>query len=379
MKHAAKAFIIIILFILSLSLTGCGLRSQAREVDQLLVVQTMGLDPAPEGVWLSLAAPGTAGSQAPLRLESRGPSVTRALERIRAGANEEELFCAHIGHLLLGEAAAQEGIGALLDYVCRAGDLRLSVPLYLLRDKDAREAVLAAGDDSFSVCDALDSVDADLRHRGDGRSTPAAEVLRDLARRNCALVCAVSLQPSAENDQSTEEAAPPLTLLPAGYALLKEGRLCAWLDREQAVGVGFLTGHTGLCEIAVPGEDGRPVTLSVTGGSCSLEPEWDEKGLLCGLTVDLHAEALLAEGGSSAAEEGRLQLALERALSQRVRQVLQLSKEQGADFLDLEGRLSLRAPRRMRNSDFAALWPTLPVTVAVSARLSGTGDLEAGP
>lgn len=370
MKHAAKSFIIIIILCLAPVLAGCGLAAQAREADELLIVQTMGLDFTPEGAALSLA---TAGD-APVRLESRGPSVTQAIERARAGTSEEELFCAHLGHLLIGEETAREGLTPLLDYVCRSGELRLSVPLVLLRGAAAKDAVLGVGDESFGVSEALQSVDADLRHRGDGRSTPAAGVLRDLARRGCALVCAVELQPAAEADPTTGE---PKTLVPAGYGLVQNGRLCAWLDRDEALGVGLLTGRSGLCEISVCGAEGRPVTLSLTGGSCELEPEFDEEGALCGLCVSIRAEALIAErGGGAAVAVNELQLALERALAARVRRVLQLSKQQSADFLDLQGRLERLAPRRMRGVDFPALWPTLPVTVAVSARLTGAGDLE---
>ena len=374
--------LLLFIIMVNLCLVGCGLREQARETDGLLVVQTMGLDPDRRGVLLSLASAGGATPDSPpLRLQSAGSSITAALEQIRAGANEEELFCAHIGHLLIGEAAARQGIRPALDYVCRSGDLRLSVPLYILRSKSAREAVLGAGDRSFGVCDALDSVDADLRARGDGRCFTAADVLRDLERYGSALVCAVSLRSSAEEDRSAGAAEQPETVVADGYAVLRDGVLCGFLDREQAVGVGFLTGHTGLCELTVTDQAGLPVTLTLTGGSAALEPRWDDGGRLASLGVHVEAEALLAEGAAGDTEYDYLERMLERALSERVRQVLQLSKQWEADFLGLEGRLERLSPQKMRalDPDFAARWLSLPLTVSVSARLAGTGDLEARP
>ena len=371
------------IIIVSTFLTGCGLRSQAREVDQLLVVQTMGVDIAGGGVQLSLssAAGGDAeADRAPVRLEGQGPSITAALERIRVGANEEDLFCAHIGHLLIGEAAARQGILPCLDYVCRSGDLRLSVPLYILRDSAARDAVLGVGDDSFGICDALDSVDADLRPRGDGYTATAADILRDLERSGSALVCAVSLRPSAEKDQSAEAGEAPDTVLPAGYAVMKDGKLCGFLDREQALGVGFLTGHTGLCELAVTDQAGLPVTLMLTGGSCSLEPRFDSDGQLSTLGVNIEVEAVLAESTRGSTELSYLQMMLERVLSGRVREVLQLSKQWDADFLGLGEQLEMLAPVRMRAQSpvFAERWPSLPLIVSVSSRITGTGDVEDG-
>lgn len=377
-----NAVLLLFILIVSLCLGGCGLREQAREVDQLLVVQTMGYDTDPEGALLSLSsAAGATPDSPPVRLQSAGASITTALERVRAGANEEELFCAHIGHLLIGEAAARQGIRPALDYVCRSGDLRLSVPLYILRGRDAQEAVLGTGDESFGVCDALDSVDADLRARGDGHTATAADVLRDLERYGSTLVCAVSLRPSAEEEQSAGAKEQPKTVVPDGYAVLKDGALCGFLDREQAVGVGFLTGNTGLCELTVTDQAGLPVTLTLTGGSCTLEPRWDGDGRLAALSVHVESEAFLAESAAGDTEYDYLEMMLERALSERVRQVLQLSKQWEADFLGLEGRLERLSPRKMRalSPDFAARWPTLPLTVSVSAKLTGTGDLEARP
>lgn len=376
-----RGLIALFIIIVSLCLGGCGLRDQAREADQLLVVQTMGLDADPRGLSLSLSSKGgTEAGSPPVRLQSAGESVTTALERIRAGANEEELFCAHIGHLLIGEEAARQGIAPILDYVCRSGDIRLSVPLYILRGQAAQEAVLSVGDDSYGVCDALDSVDADLRTRGDGHAPRASEILRDLARGGSALVCAVSLQPSAEEDRSGEEPKQPETVVADGYAVLKENALCGFLDRGQAIGVGFLTGNTGLCELTVTDQAGLPVTLTVTGGHCTLEPCWDGDGQLSALGVHVEAEALLAEGAAGDTEPDYLQRMLERALAERVRQVLQLSKQWKADFLGLEGRLERMTPRKMRaqNPGFAARWPSLPLTVSVSVQLVGTGDVEDG-
>ncbi|MBR5343827.1 MAG: hypothetical protein IK149_08020 [Oscillospiraceae bacterium] len=373
-----KAVSVPIMIWLALALSGCGLREQAREVDQLLVVQAMGVDAAASGVRLTLSsAAGSESGSPPMRLEGSGTGVVEAIERIRAGANEEDLLCAHIGHLLIGEETARRGIGPCLDYLCRTGDLRLSVPICVLRGGEAREALLGVGNESYGASDALESVDGDLRARGDGRSTPAAGILRDLARYGSALVCAVSLEPSAEADASAGAEERPLTLVPSGYAVLKSGKLLGFLDREQAVGVGLLLGESGLCEIAVTDQAGLPVTLTLSGGSGALEPRFDESGALRGLAVTVEAEALLAEGAAGDTEPEYLQRMLERALEARVREVLRLSQRWDADFLGLAGRLSLRAPG-LREEDFAALWPELPLTVGVSAVLRGGGGLEEG-
>ena len=380
MSRIGKSLLAFLYIISALLLGGCGLRDQAREAEELLVVQTLGCDTRRGGVRVSLASAAGGGADgSPARLTGEGPSITAAIERIRAGADEETLFCAHLGHLLVGEQTAREGLALCLDYVCRSGELRLSVPLYVLRGAEAREAVLSVGDESFGVCDALDSVDADLRGRSDGRCFTAAEILRDLERQGGALVCAVRLQSSAERPAAAEAA--PQTLLADGYAVLREGRLCGFLDREEAAAVGLIEGLSGLCEVTVSDQAGLPATLTLTGGSCALEPDFDEQGRLASLGFAVEAEAQLSELAAEDTEPDYLRRMLERALAERVRGVLRLSQRLDCDFLGLGARLERQEPRAMHAQErpFAALWPELPLRVSVTARLAGAGGLEIEP
>ena len=86
-----------------------GLRGNYREVEELLVIQTMGLDRTDSGVTLTLAAAGDSKGEV-ARMKADGVSVSAAMERIRDYSYEEELFCTHIGRLLLGEKLCEAGI-----------------------------------------------------------------------------------------------------------------------------------------------------------------------------------------------------------------------------------------------------------------------------
>ena len=59
-----------------------GLRSNSREVEQLLVVQTMGLDDYRGGVTLTLAGSADENKGVP-RLRADGVSISAAMDRIR--------------------------------------------------------------------------------------------------------------------------------------------------------------------------------------------------------------------------------------------------------------------------------------------------------
>ena len=118
-----KYLLTIIIIVGSLNLSGCAgsIYSQYREIEQMRVIQTMGIDKAENGVKLSLASAGSKNSNTvPAILSGTGKSISTALQRIRNYSCEESLFCAHVGHILIGEDAAKSGIENILSYICHS-------------------------------------------------------------------------------------------------------------------------------------------------------------------------------------------------------------------------------------------------------------------
>ena len=398
-----RALLSLLILALLPALCGCaGIYANTREVEQLLVIQTMGLDAADAGVNLSLASgAGVQAAGSPSRLHGSAASITSAIEQIRSLANEDDIFCSHISHVLIGEAAARQGIGSYLAYICRSPELRISVPLYVVRGATAEEAVLGVGNENYGICDALDSVDSDLRMRGDGHIFTAADIAGALARNGSALICAVEYAPSAEQnkvpvtgggeeggaqggEQSGEQSGDSgqqqiMTVAAVGYGVLKDEQLCAFIDRGLAVAVGFLLDDVGPCELVVRDRTGNPVTLEINQGSSELRALWSESGELAGLDISVTVSAAVAEAREGdAAYEDELTARLETALSERIRTVLQLSRSLGADFLGLGSRIERADTRRFRAMDkpFSELLPKLTIQLSVSGRIDHTNDIR---
>ena len=157
----------------------------------------MGLDKNGSGVTLSLAAAGDSEDKV-ARMEAGGVSISAAMERIRGHAYEEELFCPHIGRLLLGEKLAENGIENVLSYICRSPDLRLDMPLFVVRGGEASDAVMGVGSGDKGICDVMRIIEQDLKRRGKSGVTTAVQVLRDTARCGSSLICALDLGTASE-------------------------------------------------------------------------------------------------------------------------------------------------------------------------------------
>jgi len=347
-----RAFVLALAGLQLLLLAGKGgVRGNYRELEQLLVIQTMGVDARANGLTLALAAKGDA-RQGVKRMKAAGSSLTAAMERIRLESFEEELFCAHIGQLLVGEKAAEAGLEDLLADLARAPDLRLDLPLYVIREDTAERAVMQVGDDSRGICDVMDTVRQTGRRRAGCRETAAKDILADSERFGAALICALRLTPAAEQEGEPGTDAP-LTAALEGYGILRDGKLCRYLTAEQAVAVSFLKDETAAAE-----------------------------GQLTGLKIDAETSAAVVEQGAGGDESysDMLCARLEEYLARELESVLRVSRELKADFLGLSAQVERADPVAYQalSRDFSELLPELELEITVRARLRHVNDRKEG-
>ena len=409
MKRGLSLLIIICML---LSLSGCsGIYSNFRELERLLVIQTMGIDFAEEGVGISLASGAKSDGSSPVRLFSTGVSVTSAVAHILSYSQEQELFLSHTSHVVLGEEAAKNGINGYLSYICRSPNLRTDIPLYIVKGGTAQEAVMQVGDGSKGISEVLEAVRANVDERGDSKAFSASDLLRDLERNGSGLVCAIECSPSIQeggtkqeggsvSSSGTDSAESPdstggsgggeekqekqaLTAAAVGYGVIRGDRLCAYIDKEQAIGVGLLLNIVGISNIVVKDRYATPVTLELDQGSSVIKPVWAEDGSLEMLDIQIKAAANIAEigGGGHFSEpdyEDYLTAQLETAVSERVSSVIQLSKTLQADFLGLGNIVEMDDVEKYRalGGDFASLLPGLTVRISVSGQIKHTNDIR---
>ena len=409
MKRGISLLIIICIL---LSLSGCsGIYSNFRKLERLLVIQTMGIDSAEEGVGISLASGAKSDGSSPVRLFSTGVSITSAIAHILSYSQEQELFLSHTSHVVLGEEAAKNGIKGYLSYICRSPNLRTDIPLYIVKGGTAQEAVMQVGDGSKGISEVLEAVRANVDERGDSKAFSASDLLRDLERNGSGLVCAIECSPSIQeggtkqeggsgSSSGTDSAESPdstggsgsgeekqekqaLTAAAVGYGVIRGDRLCAYIDKEQAIGVGLLLNIVGISDIVVKDRYATPVTLELDQGSSVIKPVWAEDGSLEMLDIQIKAAANIAEigGGGHFGEpdyEDYLTAQLETAVSERVSSVIQLSKTLQADFLGLGSIVEMDDAEKYRalGGDFASLLPGLPIRISVSGQIKHTNDIR---
>ena len=197
----------------ALLLAGCSGLPAAREMGDMALLRTLGVDPSPAGVAVTGStgprAKGLQGDGEPaLTLAADGASLSGACLAMQ-GQSDSFVFFGYVDQLLLGEKLAEEGVRSVLDYFSRDAELGLGAQLWLVRSGSAREALSAGGEKGLDS--RLETLQNDSEMGIANLTRTAGEVYTDLLELGSAYVPALS--PAGEGGAVLTE---------RGYGVLKD-------------------------------------------------------------------------------------------------------------------------------------------------------------
>ena len=347
---------------LGLLLTGCSGLPTAREMGDMALLRTLGVDPSPAGV----AVTGSTGPRA-RGLKGEGESaLTLFAEReslsaaclAMQGQSDSFVFFGYVDQLLVGQALAEEGVRPVLDYFSRDAELGLGAQLWLVRGAAARDALSAGGEQG--VDSRLETLQNDSEMGVANLTRTAGEVYTDLLELGCAYVPALS--PAGDGGAA---------LRSAGYGVLKGDALAGFLEGETAEGLELLAGgpSADVLDVQLPG---GPVTVKAT--SARTKSALDFRGntpsalrLTCQIEVRLSEYRQRPEGETL----DRLRTALEERERERITAALDRLRAWGTDCTGLGIKGAMSHPARWER--IKAEWPKwfseIPVELQVRVDL----------
>ncbi|MGN1003119.1 MAG: Ger(x)C family spore germination C-terminal domain-containing protein [Oscillospiraceae bacterium] len=330
------------LLLFPLLLSGCekagDIRENYREISQLQLIQTIGLDSSRQGVTLTVASGKQSDGSPPAVVSREARSVVEAINSVQDYDAAEQVFFAHVQYAVAGEEYARQGLGHILDFIERDVRMRMGTELFVLKGATAKDLITGPGSDSFNINSVLDAVKRDVNYRGDSHVFSIRETVRSLDECGAALVCALNCVDTEGTVFLTETG---LSAVPDGYAILKDARLVGFLDSRDAEGASLLLDKLGAAVLSVEDGKGGRVTLEATGSGVRIKPQWAADGSLECIKVEAELKAAVAEIDDLSAplETEEYISALESALSQdmkkRIISALDASSRLDADFLNL--------------------------------------------
>ena len=375
-----KSLLCLLLSLALTLLTGCsgtgGVYSNYRDIEELLLVETMGLDFDEDGVTLSVSSGNSPANPSSSVISCRAASISAAMEQIQNYTAKEEFFYGHTRYVILGETTAENALETIMDFIERSPEMRMDTALFVLKDAKASDLMTKATNSQYELTKLLSSMERELDIIGNGRVFTCAEIAQSLATSGSALVSAISMEQTKDTVFSTDNTT---IALPDGYAFLKDGTLRGFLDTDLAVGVNILQNHLGRTTLNLTDPNGKPVTVQLSTAEPTISPVWTKDGVLEAISVSLDATAAVIE---LAAEDHlydeaflkKLDKELARILEARICNVLLASRTFGADFLELGKTIRMQDPVRFDSmqTPWRELLPKLSFRLSVKAKLDRT-------
>ncbi len=354
-------------------LSGCGGLPQAREMGEMALMRTMGVDEGgTEAVAVTVStgkrAAGTqGGTAAPLVLQAESPSLSGACRDIQ-GLSSYHVFYGYVDQILLGESMALRGVEPVLEYLSRDVELGLGAQIWLVRDGSAQSAIESGGE---SGVEEQLSILQKSRELGIGGLTrTAGEMFQDILEQGGAYLPALRCVPSGQEGEAS--------LLEWGYGVLREDRLVGYLEGDGARGLELLAGRGDgdLLEIQL---SGGPAVVEIGQTATQFIPVYRQKELR-EIRLVCQVDGALTEFPSPMKTEefNRLREAVERQETEKIQRALDQLRSWRVDCVGIGRQLSMAAPEGWRwvAEDWERLFVNVPITVTVQASISRTyGDL----
>lgn len=378
-----KRKLLLFLSALCLLLQGCAgnpvFGDDSREIDQLELVETVGIDAA--GAMTTVTASTGTFFGEPVLLKTTAATISRAVREMQNYTDRQYIFYGHTAHILIGEEAARQDLNRYLDYIERDSEVRLDTKLYIVQGGTAEDAITAVSGESESAGELLESLDRDVQLLSESYVFDCGEVAQQLAKRGNALAAAVRLE-TVDNILDSENST---TIQSAGYAVIHDGKLMCFLDTDLSRGVNLLIDRTGGDVLEAPDGAGGSFAARLTGSETAYTPVFED-GMLTKLKIEaaLHCNLDELQTPLDIYDEAvirGLETQLSDAAARRVWAILDRMRATNCDFCDLQTRVRQAAPWRFdrMTAPWETVFPALEYEVAVKTVLERTYDVGLSP
>jgi len=362
-------------------LSGCGdvnIYSAHSEPEELAVIKTIGIDYENEAVKVTASTGiGTDGKKAEV-YSSSASTLAEAVNGIQNGYLGDEAYFSHVQQIIIGEAAAQNGITEILDYIGRNVYMRLSCDIYIAKGGTAQKLMEETTGDSTATSDLLEAISKKSEFMASGRVFTCKDIMAALAGNGTALVYVIEAGEELYTGGSDETKA----VKPAGYAIFKDGYLDEYLDTGVTEGAGILMGHTKSGMLTVKVENHGTVTLKISDINTKFEPQYRDGKFECAaiiINIDMNIEEAAADLNFI---NESLRKKIESAAAQEIRETvytaIEKSQELNSDFCGIGEKLYIKDPYKFADAhdNWQEIFAETQLIAHIETKVKRSYDME---
>lgn len=381
-----RIFTSILCLLLTLVLSGCWNR---RELDEISVVQAMGIDTLengqisltyqilkPSGVKGSSSKGGEkgGGGESVWVVTVTGETVFDAIRNATTQVDRRSYF-GHNKVIVIGEEAAKSGISPLLDLAVRDPELRELVYVFIAKGT-ARDIIEAKHPQEKIPAKGIENLAKATMASSKVPKVFLLDVLKNLvSKTNDPFIPGIELAERGED--GTVEKIVELH----NTAIFKDDKLVGWFNSEETRGLLWILGEvkSGIIVVTSPGDETMKVALEIIRTSTKVTPEINDEGKLT-VSVEVKEEGNLAEQMSQIVltkPDAFKQLEEKKAavIEEEILAALSKAQEWDVDIFGFGEKYHRKFPAEWTEleENWDEEFPNIKVDIEIDAQLRGTG------
>ncbi len=377
-----------------------------RELEQRGLVSCVGIDRAAEAGKIKMTAavirPGeiaSAGGQGGVVrakdafYTATGHTVFETTRNFLMQSNRR-LFWGHNRNLVIGEAAAREGVFLTIDRFIRGVETRLRTWVFVAKGTEAKEIVETVAKMESGLGQELDAL---IKNSASLSVVPQVDLNLFTGRLNSKTAAAVA--PGLELIRAGEKTdagdfpgvsgpagggEPKLQRLRlAGTAVFKGDRLAGWLNKPESRGLLWVLGkvQSGIIVVKCPGDENSLASLELIELISRIKPEKRDGRIM--ITVDIETENnIVDQQGTADLTTPEALLSLERrqatVVNNEIRAAIDKARAYRADIFGFGEAISRKFPREWREleSRWDEAFQELEIELHVKSRILRVGRIS---
>lgn len=284
-----RKIIVVVLILVMVNLTGCkkSILPQRREINDLQLVQVVGIDKLPDGTndcMVTIASKnlesgggqessgstgGNTGSNKAkaLVLTSKGKTIFDAIRNIQTHSSKT-IFWGHVEYYLIGEDAAKDNIAKYIDFLTRDHELRIESKVYLVKDSTAKDLIEQFNQTDFYIVDKLDSLGQNFKLLSNSEEMKIHELIRfiDIHHSSARIPCVFLINRDGGNRKQIKD------IESCGYAIISDLKLAGFIGTDLSRGVNLIANTVGSSIVAVKDPAGQDVSLEIIDSNTKVIP-----------------------------------------------------------------------------------------------------------
>lgn len=390
-----------VLLVFSFLLNGCGditFLPDRKELIDFELVEAVGIDKSPDKpddirvtITSKMDKQGTGAGRMEEKgqvaqgggavvVSSEGKTVFEAARKFQT-YNKKQVFWGYADFFIIGEEAAREDLIKYLDLLSRGQELRHNARIFIVKDATAEKLLSISKTGALYVPQLLNNLLSNTSFMSVSSSLELIELMGRLDDEYSDIIIPTLHIAQKDTDGQKKAENDEIEIRLEGYAVFKDAKLITFADKQESMGINFITNKVKSGVVNVKDSTGREVALEIIKVNTKIIPRFN--GDTVSVLVKTVIESNVAEMHSTMDifNEDELEKLEEQqavVIRQYMEAAVKLAQMNNSDLLGMANKIYHKNPIKWQpiRSSWKEIFPKMRFDFEVVSAIKRTYDIR---